>query len=170
MKRKTITKFAMLAFLGWSQLANSQTVEWVRQFSGINNDLARNVTVDVSGNVYTIGHFEGTVDFDPGVGSYNLTSTGNSDVFISKLDASGNFIWAIKLGGTSIDQGLSIVVDATGNVYSAGNFYGTADFDPSTATFNLTSAGYADVFITKLDVSGNFVWAKKIGGTNTEGL
>ena len=82
--------------------------------------------------------------------------------------ASGNFVWARRLGGTSDDQGFSIVVDGSGNVYTTGFFDGTADFDPGAGTFNLTSAGGQDVFVSKLDSSGNFVWARQLGGTSSD--
>lgn len=59
------------------------------------------------------------------------------------------------------DKGNAVKVDGSGNVYSIGTFSGTCDFDPSAATFTLTSSGNQDVFISKLDVSGNFVFAKK---------
>ena len=117
--------------------------------------------LDANGNVYTTGFFQGTPDFDPGSGIFNLNSTGGLDVFIQKLDASGNFVWAKQLGDTSSDNANSITVDASGNVYTIGYFSGTADFDPGSGTFNLTSVGGLDVFISKLDASGNFVWAKK---------
>jgi hypothetical protein len=120
---------------------------------GTQVDVGLSISIDANGNVYTTGYFNGTADFNPGSGTYNLTSTGVEDIFISKLDASGNFIWALQIGGTSPDEGKSITVDPLGNIYTTGFFRGTADFDPGTVTFNMTSYGYvglADVFILKL--------------------
>ena len=67
-------------------------------------------------------------------------------------------------GGTLNDSGLSIAVDSGGNVYTTGYFEGTADFNPGTGITNLTSAGYKDVFVSKLDSSGELIWAKSFGG------
>ena len=122
------------------------------------------IAVDGIGNVYTTGRFKGTADFNPGAGTFWLTSAGGYDIFISKLDASGNFLWAKRMGGTNDDSGWSIIVDGSGNVYTTGYFTGMADFDPGAGTFWLTSAGY-EIFISKLDASGNFIWAKKTDGT-----
>ncbi len=138
---------------------------WAKKMGGSSYDYGWSVAVDGSGNVYITGEFQGTVDFDPGTGTNNLTSAGQSDIFVSKLDASGNFIWAKQFGGTSQDKGKSIAVDGSGNVYTTGTFQGTADFNPGTGTFNFTSAGDADIFVSKLDASGNFIWAKQMGGT-----
>ena len=97
----------------------------------------------------------------------SLTSgVGSFDIFISKLDASGNLVWAKNTGSVPGGIGQSIAVDAASNVYTTGYFGGTADFDPGVGIYNLTSAGGADVFITKLDVSGNFVWAKNMGSAS----
>src|SRR5262249_36288313 len=123
------------------------------------------IAVDASGNVYTTGYFTGTADFDPDAGVFNLTAAGSFDIFVSKLSASGNFVWAKVMGGGSDDLGQSISVDASGNVCTTGYFTGTADFDPGAGVFNLTAAGYYDIFVSKLDASGNFAWAKAIGGT-----
>jgi Ca2+-binding RTX toxin-like protein len=109
--------------------------------------------VDGSGNVYTTGHFSGTADFDPGAGTFDLTSAGGDDVFVSKLDADGNFVWADQLGGTSDDVGRGVAVDGSGNVYTTGYFSATADFDPGAGTFDLTSAGGYDVFVSKLEAA-----------------
>ena len=78
------------------------------------------------------------------------------------------FVWAKRMGGTSLDFGSSVAIDGAGNVYTTGSFKGTADFDPDPAvTFPLTSAGgYYDIFVSKLDSQGNFVWAKRMGGTS----
>jgi hypothetical protein len=149
-----------------SKLDSSGNYIWVKQLGGTSSDSAAGISVDSSGNVYTTGNFSGTVDFDPGAGSANLTSAGSYDIFISKLDSSGNYIWSKKLGGTSSDSAAGISVDSSGNVYTTGSFQGTVDFDPGTNTVNLISAGNTDSFISKLDSSGNYIWAKKLGGTS----
>ena len=137
---------------------------WSKSFAG----RPEYITVDASNNVYTTGYFLNTVDFDPGTGVYNLTSNGGSDVFIHKLDASGNFVWARAFGAASSDVGRSVEVDNTGNVYVAGNFNQTVDFDPGVGTLNITSAGASDIFIEKLNATGNLVWAKTCGGTGND--
>lgn len=140
---------------------------WVKHFASYR---ANSITLDNSGNVYTTGDFTGTVDFDPGIGNFFLTAYASSsyyDGFISKLDNNGNFIWAKNIGGScgtcAVDPG-SIKVDPSGNVYTTGMFFGgSVDFDPGVSTFTLNQTG-GTVFISKLNVSGNFVWAKQIQG------
>lgn len=140
---------------------------WARRIGGTNFDICYGTTVDAFGNVYTTGSFEGTIDFDPGAGVQNLVSAGG-DVYISKIDANGNYVWAKSIGGRSTDRGTGIAVDASGNVYTAGCFRGTVDFDPGTGSYPLTSAGYYDILVSKLDAAGNFVWARKMGGANDD--
>ncbi len=60
------------------------------------------------------------------------------------------FVWAGQMGGTGADRGFGIAVDGSGNVYTTGNFEGTADFDPGVGVFNLTSFGFDDIFVSKL--------------------
>ncbi len=141
---------------------------WVKAIGGTSVDSGNDIAVDMMGNICITGVFRRTVDFDPGVGIFNLSSAaGDDDIFVSKLDALGNFIWAKRIGGTSSDNATSIAIDALNNIYTTGDFSGTVDFDPSlTNTFNLISSGSDDIFISKLDASGNFVWAKRIGGTS----
>ncbi len=142
---------------------------WARHVGdGITSD-GRAIVADVFGNVYTTGWFEGVPDFDPGPGITTLTSTaGSMDIFILKLDASGNFVWAKQMGGPLKDEGLSLFTDVLGNVYSTGIYGGTADFDPGPGFANLTSAAGSNtsslnIYISKLDVNGNFILAKQIG-------
>ena len=151
-----------------SKLDGAGNFVWARRLGGTSNDQGNGVAVDAKGNVFTVGLFAGTADFDPGTATFNLTSAGNTETFISKLDGAGNFAWAVRLGGTSTDQGNGVAVDATGNVYTVGSFAGTADFDPGPGTFNLTSAGGEDPFVSKLDAAGNFVWARRLGGASID--
>jgi len=116
---------------------------WAKGMGGTGVDEGGSIVADSSGNIYTTGVYQGTADFDPGISTTNLTSAGSSDIFITKLDSSGNFVWAKSMGGAGDDFGKGIVLDS-GNVYIVGDFQGTADFDPSTGTTNLTSAGSSD--------------------------
>lgn len=122
------------------------------------------LTLDAAGNIYLTAGFDNTVDFDPGPGVFNMTATGLYwDICVLKLDADGNFVWAKSMGAESYDSGLSIDVDAGGNVITSGFFNKTVDFDPGPGTFPMTSLGNDDVFIQKLDPDGNFLWAKRLG-------
>ena len=157
-----------------SKLNSAGNFVWAKNMGGAFNDEVISIAVDASGNVYTTGYFDGTCDFDPGAGVFNLTPSGAPgffDIFISKLNVSGDFVWAKKMGGTGDDGAFSIALDAFGNVYTTGPFGSTADFDPGPGVFNLTAAGNFDIFVSKLDASGNFIWAKNMGGAgDDEGL
>lgn len=149
-----------------SKLDNAGNFVWAKSQGGAGVDVARALTVDAAGNLYSTGAFQGTADFDPGPGTFNL-SAGFKDIFVSKLDGDGNFVWARRLGSPVWpDQGLGIAVDSAGNVYTSGNFGGTADFDPGPGTFNLTSSGNTNMFVSKLDAAGDFVWARHMGGSS----
>ena len=138
---------------------------WAKGVGGTLSDAGNGITVDDSGNVYVTGTYSDTVDFDPAEGVSTLTSAGNDDIFILKLDRDGDFIWAKSIGGPLQESSFDIAVDTSGNVFATGYFSDMADFDPGAGTSNLTSAGQGDVFIVKLDHHGNYVWGRKVGGT-----
>lgn len=155
---------------GLSHLAVSQQMplEWAYNMPGAAGDSGKDIVTDANGNVILLGDFNGTVDFEPGAGITNLTSAGVQDCSISKYDPDGNLIWAVRVGGTGNDAGNSVDVDNAGNVYIAGTFQNTADFDPGLGTANLTTVGLTDAFVLKLDQDGNFVWVKQFGGTSED--
>jgi hypothetical protein len=161
----------LLAILScFTTTINSQsTFGWARQIGGTSSSLGYAITAD-AGNVYSTGSFGGTADFNPGPGAYGMASNGNVDIYISKLDAAGNFVWAKQFGSINSDIGRGIAVDASGNVITIGTFRGSVDFDPGAGTFSLSSTSQfdSDVFISKLDAAGNFVWAKRIGSASTD--
>jgi len=132
--------------------------DWVIQSSGNAAALGTSIATDAAGNSYIAGNFTGTINF----GTFTLTGSGaQADMFLAKLDASGNFIWATSVTGANGGPSkiVDISLDATGNCYVAGIFYGTAVFGNTT----LTSLGGDDMFAAKFDSDGNPIWAKRIG-------
>ena len=131
---------------------------WAQSFGGsdTNNHEAKGLIIasDASGNLYTAGSFLGTVDFDPGVATFNLTSNGLYGLFIQKMDSSGNFLWAESIRPGVFCRPLSMTTDATESVYTLGSFSGTIDFDPGVGIFNLTAQdGFGDFFVRKMSPS-----------------
>ena len=132
-----------------SKLDGSGNFIWAKQLVG-GIQWCYSATVDNYGNVYTTGYFGNTLDFDPGPGTYNLSTSGY-DGFVSKLNADGNFIWAKQLEGTGTIISNSIVVDTRGDVYTTGYFFsGQVDFDPGPATYYLTSGDGENIFVHKM--------------------
>ena len=141
---------------------------WAKSFGGTLADYVRGITTDPIGNIFLTGGFSSTVDFDPGSGVFNVTSQGERDAFVQKLNSNGDFLWVKTFGGVSTDQGISIVTDENGNSITSGYFSDTIDFDPGTGTTILSSKGDSDIYFQKLDENGDFVWAQSVGGTGTD--
>ncbi|MEP7375006.1 MAG: gliding motility-associated C-terminal domain-containing protein [Chitinophagaceae bacterium] len=139
--------------------------EWAKKTGAAEGDYTVGVATDANGNVFSTGVFQGTADMDPGPAVYNMTSRGTIDIFITKYNAAGNFIWSKQIGNDYVlNEGIrALAVDLNGNVYITGYFYQTLDFDPGPGVFNITctGTGYA-AYLLKLDNNGNFQWAKNI--------
>lgn len=136
-------------------------------FGGYNQGSAQgqSTAVDSSGNSYLLGSFD---DSPLVFGGVSLNRIGPNDLYITKLDTSGNVVWAKSYGGTyATMQGASVAVDGSGNVYLTGTFQDDNLTNPA-----LTLIGSIDIFVFKLDSSGNLVWAKNFGGSgaNSYGL
>lgn len=135
-------------------------------------DEIRDITTDAQGNIYITGSFTDSVDFDPGAGTFYLTTpAGNQpDAFIQKLDANGNFLWAKSFRGTYNDyeEGKKIAVDDTGNVYVVGIYQRNIFFTFSGYQWpgNSNSNVYQP-FLVKLDSIGNVKWGMGWKGNYT---
>jgi hypothetical protein len=163
--------FALTLSLSLSANAQDWQLDWARNFGASGQMInSKAVATDNAGNVYITGTFKGTVDFDPSAGTANLTSTGSiQDMFIAKYNAGGSYIWAKALSGSYQSVSNGIAVDGSGNVYIAGCFAYTVDFDGDAGTANLTAAGTGnayDIFIAKYDNNGVYQWAKGIGNSS----
>ncbi|MBK8205313.1 MAG: choice-of-anchor D domain-containing protein [Planctomycetes bacterium] len=155
---------------------------WVHAFGSAGDDRGFDICVDTSGNVLVTGQFWHSIDFDPGAGVATLTVTfpgggGAPDPFVLKLDSGGSYLWARSFGGASNDEGRCIATDSAGNVYSTGLYYNYVgipnDFDPGPGTLTLPAAatsGWKDIYVSKLDVNGDLVWAAGIVGAWVKGV
>ena len=92
-----------------------------------------------------------------------MTSHGDEDIFVLKLTNTGDFIWSKSMGGGDLDCGYDITTDAAMNIFVAGQYWDTADFDPGTSDYILSPVGPTSAFILKLDTQGNLVWANSYG-------
>jgi len=149
------------------KLNNSGIYQWAGTISGNNSEQGTTIAYDeTTSSVIVGGFFEGTIDTDPGGGVNNIVSAGYIDAFVVKLNAStGAFVWGNGFGGLGYQQVSSLKINASGKIHMTGVFEQTADFDPSVATYNLTSNGYTDIFKTEWNNDGSFSSAEMIGGT-----
>jgi hypothetical protein len=136
---------------------------WVKTPTSHAKQSVNALCVDMQGNVYTTGNYTGTEDFDPGNTIVNLVSNGGYDMFILKLDAAGNFVWAKSIGGTNADEGRGITTNEQGNVFVTGIYRMDVDFDPGPGVSLLTGVSSYRMFALKLDAAGQFIWAKRTG-------
>jgi hypothetical protein len=140
-----------------AKLDKSGNLSWLNALGGTLSDYAYAISVDGNENVYTTGSFQGLADFDPSANTLNLTSNGIADVFISRLDKNGKGTWATNLGGSSDDEGSAIFVYNNKEIYSAGDFRSTVDFDYGTTIDNFVSSGLSDVYIHKISLTTNAI-------------
>ncbi len=141
---------------------------WANHIGGPRYTYANGITVDGNDNVYIVGNFSDSTDFDPGAGTATLKASGSGDIFLAKYDVDGKYTWAINMGSNDGSYGQGVAVDDGGNAYITGFFTGSVDFDPGTGTRLLTSIGSSDVYLAKYDVNGNYVWANSMGGGNDD--
>lgn len=145
-----------------AKLDPSGNTLWAKSFGGSGDDYAKSVTTDANGNIYATGSFDSPFIT---MGTNTLVNTGYNDVFINKLDANGNLMWASKMGSLFTDLGNYISADALGNTYVTGYYY-SANF--TAGTYTLPNAGAEDFFLAKYDTNGNIQWLNGGGGAGTD--
>lgn len=124
---------------------------WAVGAGGAEEDRASGIGVDSSGNSYVCWGLKGSVD----LGGVSYTSAGESDVLVAKLDSAGNYVWIRQVGGRWSDSPSAMVTDSDGNSYLTGRFAASVSF----GTRTITGVGTGDIFVAKLDTSGNWLWA-----------
>lgn len=166
--KKTLLVLLLLTQAILCEAQNLGVYRWAGKIAGPNSEYPDWIRCDASGNVYVSGRFEGTVDFDPGAGVTSRISNGSSDVFLAKYTTAGSLVWVVTFGGTGADRAVAHELDASGNIYVAGYYLSTVDFDPGPGTVSYTSAGATDFYFSKFDNNGNLIWANSIGYLGTD--
>jgi hypothetical protein len=150
-----------------AKYSSNGTLIWGKTIGGSGQDRPSGMDVTPDGEISLTGYFNGTVDFNPGSGVNNLTSNGNRDIFVLKLNSNGDYDWAHKFGSSLPDEGVATCFDLNGNVYITGFYQETVDFNPGSGTNNFSAISY-DIFILKLDANGNYVWNYELGSNPAE--
>jgi hypothetical protein len=133
---------------GWDdiyvvKLDSSGNVLWAKTIGGSNYDVAYSIIQSSDGGYVVAGYTESF-------------GAGGRDFYVVKLDSAGNVVWTKTIGGSSWDEAYSIIQSSDGGYVVAGR----------TQSFG---AGYDDMYIVKLDSSGNVQWTKTIGGSSSDG-
>lgn len=155
------------------KLDSNGNLLWVHSFGGTvgngGTDVGYAIALDELNNVYITGYYRGTVDFDPSQNTSNLTSAGQEDIFILKLNNNGAFAWVKSIGTINIERAIDLKVNK-GYIYVTGYYSRQTDFNPGQGVFTLPNPLGISSYILKLDTLGDFVWAKAIGGANANSL
>lgn len=143
---------------------------WAHKFDGIKDDRGsrdNRIAIDHFSNVYVVGGFENTANF----GQLSLTSVGEWDAFIFKMNSDGDFLWAKNVGSNKTDRANGIAIDYCDNVYVAGEYRNPTYFEGANAsngTDTLSHNKKRDIFVAKITTNGDWVWAKRARSEGTD--
>lgn len=144
----------------WSPTGNFL---WSKQIGSSGLDTGYSIEIDNAGNILISGLFQQTVDFDPGAGTFMMSSASSSDFYLLKLNSFGNFIWARQLSSSmALEAHFKLLTN--GDILLAGNYSGLCDIDPGPGTTTISSPGtfVTEGFVCKLSSQGNFIWARTL--------
>jgi hypothetical protein len=136
----------------------------------------QSIITDAAGDVYTVGAFNGTINFNPGPGVNTLTSKGAGDTYVAKYSAQGQLLWLQQFYGSDpnwdVVSGDYLKVDGAGNLYVTGYFFGSATIGSFSFTQSTSARDYNhyDGFIAKLDNNGTVQWADHVTTTQLVSL
>lgn len=154
---------SILIFQFVNAFAQTPQYSWIKKLQGPNDDHSINLTVDSDENIYIIGRYNDSIES----GTKKVLSNGDRDVFISKYNKDGQLIWLKSFGDYGYDKGMAISTDLQGNIYITGRYFDSCLFGNKL----LRSKGHYDIFLAKMDSSGNYIWVKSAGGRlHDEGL
>jgi hypothetical protein len=117
---------------------------WANQFGGNGTEIVEELFLDNNQQLFVIGEFQNTVDFDPGANTTSYSALGTLDIFLSKFDASGSFEWSEHFGGLGYDFGFSVFKNVSGKLFAQGFFRDNLDIEPGAGITNLITSNFLD--------------------------
>lgn len=145
---------------------------WARKLYSLSgNDKLFGLSVDANNNIYTIGEFTDTVDFNLSNSVvFNLTTAGDFDGFMAKYATNAGFVWAKRIGLPNVNESLnSIDINPANEIYLSGTFQSSGiDVDLGAGQFLLNSNGSKDIMLLRTNLNADLLGAIAIGGTANE--
>lgn len=143
---------------------------WTGQVGGVGSDFVTSVAIDGAGGWTVGGTFQANADLDPGAAVATRQSLGQSDIFLLALDATSSLFRLDVLASESIDSLRDVAVSDDGSITVVGSFGGTMDLDPGPQVFSVTSSGFSDGFVARLNAQGSFEWGGGLGGPGSDSV
>ena len=130
-------------------------------------DKATGIALDSSNNVYLAGYTSST-DFPTTSGAFQVANNGDTDAFLAKLNATGSsLVYSTYLGGSGIDYGRGVAVDASGDAFITGSTQST-DF-PTMRPLQVGLDGGSDAFLAEFDPTGaSLLYSTYLGGSGAD--
>ncbi|TNE53406.1 MAG: DUF4476 domain-containing protein [Bacteroidetes bacterium] len=151
------------------KLGRNGDLVWVKQIGAAYRESGHGIEIGKDGDIYVVGTFRSRVDFDPGPGTYNLSTpnvnTAFDNGFFLRLKPNGDFVWAQQFGNDKLDKINGITVDKDGNFYLTGFYTKSVDLDMSSGVKQMNAPDGAS-FIMKLDHNANLLWVQSMGQAN----
>jgi hypothetical protein len=124
-----------------AKLNSTGGLVWAQPLLGNAGASVYGLDADAAGNIYATGNLYGTVDLNPGAGVYSRTTAGQSDIYVVKLTAAGNFAWGETFGAGGYESSFGIAVTPAGDVHLGANYRDPFDVDPDPLAFELLPGG-----------------------------
>jgi len=149
----------LISALSFPKNSLGQGITWMKAIGGNEGDFLYASTMDKNNSIYIAGAFKDTMDVDPDENYDTLVAQNFYDVFIAKVDSSGELRYSQVLGGRAQETVTSISTDDSLNYYIAGTFTYDIDVAPGddTLVFNTPTTG--DIYFLKMNASDELVWA-----------
>lgn len=150
------------------KLDSDGAYQWSARFGGAGDDEVVSVCANDFGRATVAGYFSDLIDLDPSGRTILRASKGKEDIFLVQLTRSGGYVWSYAAGGEFTDMPGAVVNDAAGNIYVAGSFVNTVDFDSGSRRVERSSAGKSDAFLVRLNDAGFYQWSRTFGGSGDD--
>ncbi|WP_417599904.1 T9SS type A sorting domain-containing protein [Owenweeksia hongkongensis] len=145
---------------------SSGSFRWAYAFDAGGDQYGTAVDFDAFGNLIVTGRYVFSIDFDPGPDSVILHASPFGSCFVLKFTIQGNLTWAKEIRGSGAEASSALMVASNGDILIGGEYSESADFDPNSTTYFLTTGSVQNLkgFVVRWTADGNFIWVKPSGG------